>query len=423
MSERSVPAAVPSKPLAERRTGLIDTSARLPVEPAEPVAERTAGEPRFARLATPYVRGKRRNRVGYAIFALLVVVPTLLAAAYYGVIATNQYQSEIRLGVRSSDAQRNDGSGIFSGMASASQIGLQSNIVVEYIQSREIVDAINQKIDLRKAFAAPAIDPISRLKADASIEDLVDYWRGKVEPYFDLTTGVISVRVRAFTPGEAQVIGTEIVRLSELLVNDLSRRARDDFVRFAQDQVTGADQRLRRARNAILEFRNQEQVIDPKKEVDASLALVAKLKEEHDKASIELLSARPFFSEDSPRIISIRSRMAALQERIRDAESKLTSQDGANGRRPLSKDIRGYEELETERHLAEKYYESALEALQRARFEAARQTMYLEVFVKPAISERPSHPRRVVAVLISALIAFGAWLFVMMSYYSVREHI
>ncbi len=79
----------------------------------------------------------------------------------------------------------------------ASQIGLQSNIVVQYIKSREIVDAINQKIDLRK-ICQQAVHRLPVAAGDTGThEDLVAFWRSKVGPYFDNSQqGIISVRVR-----------------------------------------------------------------------------------------------------------------------------------------------------------------------------------------------------------------------------------
>ena len=357
------------------------------------------------------------------MFVLLVALPTIAAGIYYWGVASPQYVAEIRLGVRSADAQRNDGSAIFQGMASASQIGLQSNVMVQYIQSREIVDLVNRKIDLRGIYSRPDADTLARIASVGSVEDLVEYWKGKVEPYFDLTTGIITVRVRAFAPEDARAIGQEIVVLSEALVNDLSRRAREDFVRFAREQVATADGRLREARQAVLEFRNKEQSLDPRKEADAQLLAISKLKDELAKTNTEMLSARPLFSPDSSRMVSLRLRVQALGEQIREAEARLTASGVDPGARAaLSRDISGYETLETERLLAEKYYESALQSLQRAQFEAARQTMYLEVFVRPALAERALYPRRTVSVLVAALVALGVWLFVLMTVHAIREH-
>jgi capsular polysaccharide transport system permease protein len=384
--------------------------------------EKEGGDPLFARLAKKRRTGRAKRRWSIAFFILLVVLPTITAAIYYGFWATSQYATEFQFGVRSADAQRNDATSIFQGMASASQIGLQSNIVVQYVKSREIVDAINRKINLRAMFSKPSIDYLSRLDPQAPIEDLVAYWKNKVEPYFDLTTGIISVRVKAFSPEDALTIGNEIVSMSESLSEELSKRARADYVKFAQEQVNESADRLKKERQALLDFRNQEQTLDPTKEADVARLGIAKLQEDLARARADLKTAQARLSDGSPAIISLRDREKALQDLVREAEAKLTGGEGRPSN-PVSRNLRGFEALETERAMAEKFYEMALQSLQRAQFEATRQATYLEVFVRPALAERSLYPRRFISTLTVALVSFGAWIFLLMIYYSVREHI
>ncbi len=367
--------------------------------------------------------GRRARWISLLVFLVVVGLPTALAGVYYGMVASDQYVTEIQFGVRSADAQRNDATSIFQGMASASQIGLQSNIVVQYIKSRSIVDAINEKLDLRKMFSRPSIDAVSRLDPDASIEGLVDYWRGKVEPYFELTTGIVSVHIRAFTPEDSQAIGRQVLGLSESLADDLSKRARADYVKFAQEQVEEAGERLRKARQAMLEFRDRERSLDPNKEADVARLGIGKLRDELGKAQTEYLTARARMGEKSPLVVTLRDRIAALESLVRDAEARLTGSDATRNAVPMSQNIRGYEDVETDRQLAEKFYDAAMQSLQRAQFEASRRAMYLEVFVNPSLAERSTYPRRLVSVLIVGLAAFGTWVFLLMVYYSVREHI
>ena len=110
--------------------------------------------------------------VHLVVFLLVVVLPTLFAGIYYGFVASDQYVTDIRFGVRSADPERNDASGMIQGSqtASASQIVLQSNVVVEYMKSREIVEAVDKDLDLRKIFSLPSVDYFSRLDPNAPIE-------------------------------------------------------------------------------------------------------------------------------------------------------------------------------------------------------------------------------------------------------------
>jgi capsular polysaccharide transport system permease protein len=396
---------------------LVTTEAK----PSEVVAEEVTFQGYFGRVSRRPA-GALARRMQILVFLLVVGLPTLLAGIYYGFIASDQYVTDIQFGVRSADAQRNDASSMFQNSGAASQIAVQSNVVVHYIKSREMVEAVGQKFDLREAFSRPSADYFSRLDPSTSVEGLVEYWRGKVEPFFDLTTGIVSVRVRAFTPQDALQIGNDIVALSEKLADDLSKRSRKDFVKFAQNQVDEATARLTKVREALLQFRNQGQMLDPTKEGDAARLGIGKLREELARVQTDLTTARARLGDNAPTIIALKDRQAALQQQIQGAEARLASTAEQSGK-PLSQDIRGYEALETERHTAEKFYETALESLQRAQFEANRQAMYLEVFVRPALAEQSLYPRRFVSTLIVALSAFGVWIFLLMAYHSVREHV
>ena len=186
---------------------------------ARPVAERRDRSVAAIPLALPTAVASLRSRFKLSgktlFFIIAVVLPTLVAAVYYYAIASDQYVSEFRFGVRAADMLRNDATAIFEGMPAASQIGLDLNMVTQYIQSREIVADLQKKLDLRAIYADRGADFLSRLAPKASAEDLVEYWRHTVDPFFDLTTGLISVRVRAFTPEDAQRVGNEVISLSE----------------------------------------------------------------------------------------------------------------------------------------------------------------------------------------------------------------
>ena len=244
-----------------------------------------------------------------------------------------------------------------------------------------------------------------------------------MEPYFDLTTGIVSVKVRAFTAEDSKAVASEILVLSENLAEDLTKRARADYVKFAQGQVDEAAARLAKARQAVLEFRDQERMLDPYKDADAARLGIGKLREELAKARTEYLTARSKLDEKSPVVVSAKDKIAALEAVLRDAEARLAGQPQSQGNVPLSRNMRGYEAIETDRQLAEKFYETALQSLQRAQFEASRRAMYLEVFVHPALAEKALYPRRIVSAVVVALTAFGVWIFLLMTFYSIREHV
>ena len=89
------------------------------------------------------------------------------------------------------------------------------------------------------------------------VEDLVTYWRGQVDAFFDQSNGTIVVKARAFAPEDALKLAQGIIASSERLVNDLSARARSDALRNSENDVRQAERRLATALVKLSDFRDK----------------------------------------------------------------------------------------------------------------------------------------------------------------------
>src|SRR5258708_29475046 len=106
--------------------------------------------------------------------------------------------------------------------------------------SRAIVDEMGGALDLGRLFAPPQADWWARLPRPASIEELVHYWQGQVDPSYDPANGTVTVRVHGFAPADALRLSQAIVAASEKLVNVLSMRARRDALAHADSELPQA---------------------------------------------------------------------------------------------------------------------------------------------------------------------------------------
>jgi capsular polysaccharide transport system permease protein len=223
-------------------------------------------------------------------FFLVVLLPTAVAAIYYLAIAADQYVAEFRMSLRSADTPRIEPLVLFGGSTPQPTAAAESQIVAQFIASRAIVDELNPKLDLTRLFSPPEADWWARLPLPASIERLVYYWQYHVDPFYDTSTATIIVRVRAFSPNDALRLAQGIVSASEGRINDLSARARQDALEYAQADVAIAEERLKMALTAIRDFRDKEGLIDPGKAADNNSLLATKLRDDQLKANSELAS-------------------------------------------------------------------------------------------------------------------------------------
>jgi capsular polysaccharide transport system permease protein len=107
-------------------------------------------------------------------------------------------------------------------------------------------------------------------------------------------------------------------------------------------------------------------------------------------------------SATAPTVVTIKARLDALEGQIDKLKSQLTSD--SPGARTVSASIAEFEGLETKRIFAEKLYELAQNALERARERAERQALYVSVFVPPETPEEARYPER---LALSLLIPIG----------------
>jgi len=359
-----------------------------------------------------------KRHAGSLSFGLVVGVPTAIGGVYYGVIAAPQYVSEIRFGVRPADPLRGDSSAIFTGMAAASEIGLNSYVVTQAIASQPFVTEIDRRIGLRKRYGGANGDALSRLDDGATAEQLLDFWHGKVDPFFDLSNGSITVKVRAFTPGDAAEVAQAVLDQAEKLVNDMSERSRRDTVRAAEGEVARAETRMKDARTALLNLRLETGLIDPARSAEATLGLAARQREEVMNLSSEREALGELLAPDAPGVLMLDERLKAHRNQL----DRLTRDAGAPLGNISAEVATRFESIAAELEIAQKVYGATLEVLQKQRLSAERQAVYLSPFVAPSLPQSSTEPARLKSVGLVLACAFGAWCLLALAVQSARDH-
>lgn len=411
---RSFSSAALARPLPPANDGspLVPLSAPLPAVRFLP--------PRLA-VVVPHI-ARRKWSLRWVSFVALVVVPVLAAAVYYFAFAADQYVSEFRLSVHKSEAANPMPAWLLDTGGAPGVASLELHILVQYITSRAIVDDLDRSIALRPVFAAPEADWWARLRLPASVERLVEYWRGQVDAFYEPSNGTVTVRVRAFTADAAFQLAQAIVGAAERLVNELSARARHDALRQSQREVAEAEKRLTAALAQIREFRDREGLIDPGKTADATASMAARLRDEIARGNAELSTLKTYMRDDAPSVRVLKARVRSLEEQQRVAAQELT--DGKKTRPDaLSRVLGSYEQLESERKFAETAYQHALAALDRARGNADRQQVYIAGFVPPSLAEEALYPRRWRSLGLVALLGFALWAIGGLAVQSIRDHV
>ncbi len=354
-----------------------------------------------------------------ASFIAIVGLPTLLAAIYFGLFASSQYVSEARFAVRSAEHAGVNLSGVsaLKGMAEVQD----SLIIADYLKSLAVVEALEEKIRLRELFSRSGIDWFSRFNPDRPIERLERTWRSQIDTAIESPSGIITVKVWAFSPEDSLKIAQAIVSLSEDMVNKLNARTREDAIAQSQAELARSEDRLRKARAAVRDLRNEVGVIDPVRANEGIGKLIGELESDLALIDQEIGTARRTLGPGAPQFAVLEARRQAIRDNIAALKARLTAPAGAD-KDTLSAVMTRYDTLDLERQIAEKQYTADAAALEEARVVSERQGMYLATFVKPVPAQEADWPHRFWLPAAAALIFSLVWL-VIVSVFELLRHL
>ncbi|WP_439136454.1 sugar transporter [Roseicyclus sp.] len=394
--------------------------------PAAPGAAMPPAPEKKQQSFKPAGRPARMRRRHYGLllsFLIMVVAPLFVTIYYLYTYAQDQFASSAGFTVRSDEGSA--ATDIMGGLAqfAGTNTSADGDILFEFITSAELVGRLNQRVDLRAHYAAPHdIDPIFTLSPDAAFEDLVSHWQDVVRVSYGQSSGLIDLQVLAFDPVTAHTIATAIVEESQSLINELNAQARADAMRFAESDLEAAITRLRLAREALTQFRTETQIVDPESDLQGRNGVLNNLQQQLAEALIEfdLLSENTTNSND-PRLVQAQRRIEVIRDRIGQERQNFATGDIGRDGQDYPTLIARYEGLIVDREFAESSYRAALTALDAARTNAARQSRYLAVFIRPTIPESAEFPRRDVIAGMTLLFLVLGWATAALIYYSIRD--
>ena len=399
LADAAKPAAVP------------DAAPRAAAQPAAPPVRAPIGA----------ARARPRHWLVLLSFLLMVVAPAGATGWYLWTRAVDQYASYVGFSVR-----KEEGGGaveLLGGITELSgSMSMDTDILFEFLQSQELVAAIDAELDLRTIWsrADPALDPIFAYHPPGTIEDLVDHWARKVKVSYDSGTALLNVRVLAFRPEDATAIATLIFdeeqRDDQRTLGPGPRGRhppRPRGSRAGRGPAEGGAPAAAGLPQPHPDHRPDPAYPDPvgpdRRPRRAQLA----------EARIELELLRDTAQTNDPRLTQAQRRIEVIQQQITDELSKL----GLDGAETSSvADLVGeYEALAVDLQFAQGTYTAALAAFDAARYEARRQSRYLAAHVQPTRAEAARFPDRSALMGLTVLFLFLFWAMTVLVGYALRD--
>lgn len=352
------------------------------------------------------------------LFLFIVIIPFVLIFLYYMFIASDKYVSESKITIKQTGEPK------FSlSLSSFLSIGQPSSredamYLQEYILSYDMLDYLDRKLNLRKIYQSSKIDFISRLDKDATKEEFLKYYKKHVDVLFDEFSGILTIKVFAYTAEDAKKINEAILEQCERYINGVSHKIAKEQLNFIEQELSYANTKMQEAKQKLLKFQNTYKVLDPTQEAQAVATLIGQLESQLAAKEAELKTQLTYMREDSFQIEALKGQIKALREQIEKEKARLVG--GENSK--LNKIMLDYLNYKLEADFLTDVYKTILSAMEATRVDASRKLKNVVVISSPNLPEEALYPKRGYNIILASIILLMVYGIISLILGIIKEH-
>ncbi|MEJ6392589.1 capsule biosynthesis protein [Gymnodinialimonas sp. 2305UL16-5] len=399
-------------------------SAKTPAvpPPGTYTAENRAAE--IIRVQRDIARRRRRKLVQLATrLSIFVFLPTLLVSYYFYMVATPMYATNTEFVIQKAEASSGGAGGGLGGLLGGGGFATaQESITVQsYLQSREAMLRLDEELDFRGHFSGDNIDVLTRLEPDASNEQMYDTYIRNLTIGYDPTEGLVRMEVLAADPAVSQAFSEALVTYAEERVDQMSSRLREDQMVGARESFEDAETRVLSAQTRVLNLQEQRGVLSAEAEVNQVFGQISNFELQLSEERLRLAEIQAAARPNATRVEVAEANIARLESVIANLRESLTGDDQGEVSlaRIQSELVIAQADLETRQLMLTE----ALQAMESARIEANRQTLYISMATAPLAPDEAAFPKAFENTLLALVVFSGIYLLVSMTASILREQV
>ncbi|MCA0405036.1 MAG: capsule biosynthesis protein [Proteobacteria bacterium] len=337
----------------------------------------------------------------FGLFIGLVVIPSVIALIYFGLIAAGLYISETKFIVRTSSSGSEISLSSLLQSPGMSRAVDETYAVSTYMSSRDMVAKLEKERRLRDILSRPEADFVYKfpnIYSKDNSEALYEAFQRFIDIDVDVSTGITTLKTKAFRAEDALALSRDLLEFADEFINRLNNRAHTDSIQFAELLVRETTKRLSDIETRLTDYRNKEMVLNPEKESVASLEMLTKLSTLIAKEEATL-AQQVAQTPDSPVLASQREKIKSLRNEFEKQRRSI-----AGGENSIASKLEGFERLALERELAAKGLAQAVIELEKSRQFAQTQRIYLQTIVAPNMADQAARPLRLLSVIVVMMV-------------------
>jgi capsular polysaccharide transport system permease protein len=358
--------------------------------------------------------------IWWFLFTLVAVVPSAISVGYYGFVASDQYETVAKFTVATGALPKMDDIGSTTRLPMTTIV--QNTFITEsYLNSATLVERLQKTIGLSRFYDAPTIDWWSRLSPGAPVQILADYWKRHSSVAASMGSGIITLRVRAFTPEDARVISAAAIDVGETMLNELNGPMFRGTIQTSQTELALAAASLATARANYEQARNEEGILSTQQTSGNLGTLLTQVQAQLLKTQSDMTTRAAVLKPQAPQMRILAQRVATLKAQVASLNDQITS-TSAQGNEALSQKLSRFATLEVEQKIAEKRYATASATLSMAQMYSGRKMLYLHLIETPEAAEEARYPYRLLNIALTIGGSMLLWLASVNLYGYLRRH-
>ncbi|MDN5941115.1 MAG: hypothetical protein L0H94_04445 [Nitrospira sp.] len=349
-----------------------------------------------------------------------VILLCMLAAVYWGSIASDRYISEAHIIVEQAQMPATQTMNLSSILGGTSAPNRSDQMLLrDFLLSIDMLEKLDKKLSLREHYSDHRRDPVSRMwYKDLSTEWFYWYYLLRTTVEFDEYNGVLVIRAQAFTPEQAHAITSTLVEEGERYMNVMAQRLAQEQVGFIEKQVDQVYARVMQARLAVVAYQNKQNLVSPEGTAEYLVGIVNTLEGQLASLKTQRSAALGYLNPKSPIVRDFDSQIAAVKNQISKEQARLTS----SNRRMLNATVEEFQRLKMNAEFAQEVYKSALASLEQARLDSRRTIKMVSIIQSPSSPQYALEPRRIYNTVVFVLLTLGIFGIISLIRAILRDH-
>ncbi len=340
--------------------------------------------------------------------AKLFFAAWVIYALYLVLLAAPRYESQSQLIIKTSDGGNSfDPTSMLMSTVTDAPLSTDSILVESFILSRDMFDYLVEEHSLIEQYNSDEADFFSKLALGSTKEDMFQYYLDHIDVSVDSESAVITLKTQAFNREYAHTLNRAIIEHAEKFINQINNDLAKSKLTFAKNEHDVVEEKLQSAKQELLSFQSQYNVLDPTAEGAASQQIAFSLEATLAQKQAELRTLSGMMSEVAPEMKNLKRQISALQDAVSQQKSDLNKAAvDENSDISMTELMAQYSNLQIQLQLAIQAYSSSLMTLESTRVKAYEKIQHLVTIENPTRPDANQYPQVVYNLTLFGVILF-----------------